>query len=417
MNQVSVACGFPFFQSTQNRQTKLSIGLRVTALVLAIIAAIIGLLVLCNDLGHIGTIAGWTTFSIGVSIALVSLSIKCINKPLPLPTTYYRLEKNELVLEQWKENTLDANSLPIKSKGEILQRSPVAATLDHMGLVISTITPQNIVYHDEDLLATAIVFKAAPARLMKPNVDTMLICSGIYRLLKTGLEFNCAIDLGAGSGFIAKYLALKRPNSKITAIDIESEAIEYMKSSGAGMPENIEIVQEDAIDHLKQYYHKYDLIVSNPPYVPTETETQSEQKIKIKKGNFWEGTQIICDIFEEIFPNMAPEKHIVLVVSSMSLKSQRLNKIFQDLSACEAKIVFSQEVVYKNFYAGNGKSSHLIATGEEKNRVVCFKNLNLELFVGMTLPSEPRIFREDNTKKQIRYFWQMIYVIDFKKKP
>lgn len=80
MSKVHLACGAPFCQSPQGTQTNLSIGLRITALALGTLIALVGVLTLLNVpvLSQLGTTVGWTLFSIGICLALVSASIKCI---------------------------------------------------------------------------------------------------------------------------------------------------------------------------------------------------------------------------------------------------------------------------------------------------------------------------------------------------
>lgn len=86
MNQVySIAPGLPFCQKTQGKQTNLSIGLRITAVVFGAIAAIVGMLILLHipGLSQFGNVIGWTAVSVGAFLALMGASIKCIkNQPL-----------------------------------------------------------------------------------------------------------------------------------------------------------------------------------------------------------------------------------------------------------------------------------------------------------------------------------------------
>lgn len=80
MSQVHLSCGLPFCQNPKDIQTNLSIGLRITAVVLGTLAVIVGALVLLNipGLSHLGTTVGWTLVSIGTFLALVGISIKCV---------------------------------------------------------------------------------------------------------------------------------------------------------------------------------------------------------------------------------------------------------------------------------------------------------------------------------------------------
>jgi hypothetical protein len=91
----SIVFGLPFCQNTKGDQTKLSIGLRVTAIALGTIAMIVSILMLCSipGLSQLGTTAGWIIFTIGAGLALLGIAIKCVKetslnvvkdaKPLP----------------------------------------------------------------------------------------------------------------------------------------------------------------------------------------------------------------------------------------------------------------------------------------------------------------------------------------------
>jgi methylase of polypeptide subunit release factors len=229
-------------------------------------------------------------------------------------------------------------------------------------------------------------------------------------------EFKYAIDVGAGSGFIAKYIALKNPRTNVTAIDIDPKAETYMRSLGAGIPKNVSIEVGDALTKLSQDGHQYDLVVSNPPYVPTESETQSLEKNDVMNPNFWEGTALICHMLEDTLLKKLPEKgHLVILVPSTALKSRRLSKIFQENSVhFRARVLHQQEVAYKAWFAGNNKVDHLLATPQEARQPTRFEGANLELFVGITKTDSPRACKvEDGRKGCVGYYWQMIYIIDF----
>jgi hypothetical protein len=75
----AVTSALPFCQKEQGEETQLSFGLRLTALALGIIALLVSVLIFRGfpTLSHVG----WITFSIGALLALLSISIKCIEKP------------------------------------------------------------------------------------------------------------------------------------------------------------------------------------------------------------------------------------------------------------------------------------------------------------------------------------------------
>ena len=78
---------------------------------------------------------------------------------------------------------------------------------------------------------------------------------------------NSILDIGTGSGCIAIALATELKNSKITAIDISTEVLKTAKKNGDyhGL-KNISFKKMDVLkDKMK---HRYDILVSNPPYIP-----------------------------------------------------------------------------------------------------------------------------------------------------
>ena len=87
-------------------------------------------------------------------------------------------------------------------------------------------------------------------------------------------DFISVLEIGTGSGCIAVSIA-KNSNSKITAIDNSIEALEIAKSNAILNSVKINFVLSDIFNFSDT--KKYDLIVSNPPYV-----LESEKKIMDK---------------------------------------------------------------------------------------------------------------------------------------
>jgi len=79
------------------------------------------------------------------------------------------------------------------------------------------------------------------------------------------------VDIGTGSGAIAITLALEWPELDVTAIDLSPEALAVAKrnSERLGAAEKITFLQGDLIQPLLQGSLRPDLIISNPPYIPS----------------------------------------------------------------------------------------------------------------------------------------------------
>lgn len=107
-------------------------------------------------------------------------------------------------------------------------------------------------------------FQVSPA-VLDPRADTETIIELTLELL--GAEPRRIIDLGTGSGAIAITLLAERPNWSGIAVDLSSEALEIAKTNASivGVASRLAFHNGSWFDGISE---KFDLIVSNPPYIP-----------------------------------------------------------------------------------------------------------------------------------------------------
>ena len=76
------------------------------------------------------------------------------------------------------------------------------------------------------------------------------------------------LDIGTGSGAIAIALAHHLPNAQITALDISASALEIARENALrnAITDRIQFIQSDLLAAVA--HQRFDLVVSNPPYVP-----------------------------------------------------------------------------------------------------------------------------------------------------
>ena len=132
-------------------------------------------------------------------------------------------------------------------------------------------------------------FKVTPAVLI-PRGETEELVDKMSTIAKGMLALKI-LDLCTGSGCIAWSMALEIPSSKVTAVDISDAALavastqdfsEEMSLTGAAAPT---FVKADVLQSCDQSGYdfrqdgKYDIIVSNPPYVMDSEKAQMRANV------------------------------------------------------------------------------------------------------------------------------------------
>ena len=102
-----------------------------------------------------------------------------------------------------------------------------------------------------------------------PRPETEELVAGILERFSN--EELKVIDVGTGSGCIAISLQLVRPNWSITGVDIHRQTIDTAKANAAKFGANVDFRLTDV---LEEALGEFDLLVSNPPYIP-QSEAQA----------------------------------------------------------------------------------------------------------------------------------------------
>ncbi len=111
------------------------------------------------------------------------------------------------------------------------------------------------------------------------------------------------LDLGTGSGCIAIALKKEEPSLEVYATDISFHAIEVAKRNAANLNAEINFYQSDLFNAIPEM--KFDIIVSNPPYIP-ETEQIDEIIKKNEPHVALFGGIDGLHFYEQIIENIAP---------------------------------------------------------------------------------------------------------------
>lgn len=122
-----------------------------------------------------------------------------------------------------------------------------------------------------------------------PRPDTESLVEEVISIAKR-INAKKILDLCTGSGAIAVSLAKYIENSEITAVDISKKALNVAKKNAINnnVQNQITFVESDLFEKIKK--EKYDIIVSNPPYIrkniikTLDKEVQREPRIALDGG-------------------------------------------------------------------------------------------------------------------------------------
>ncbi len=110
---------------------------------------------------------------------------------------------------------------------------------------------------------TELIVELAFARLSSMKLPGMPVRARSTQINSD--QLISVLDLGTGSGAIAVSIALERPDAIVVATDISGEALGIAAKNAQGLGARVEFIESNWYESLAG--RKFDLIVSNPPYV------------------------------------------------------------------------------------------------------------------------------------------------------
>lgn len=101
-----------------------------------------------------------------------------------------------------------------------------------------------------------------------PRYDTEVVVEEAIKAIK-GVENPQILDVCTGSGCIAISLSKLVKGAKVRALDISEGALKVAKENNIDLEASVDFIQSDLFENISSD-EKYDLIISNPPYIKTE---------------------------------------------------------------------------------------------------------------------------------------------------
>jgi len=110
-----------------------------------------------------------------------------------------------------------------------------------------------------------------------PRPETLELCQLILKQNADNQTIK-ALDICTGSGAIAIYLADQKKKWQVSGFDIDPQAVECAKNNALTNCVNINFYIDDVFK-LASTSEKWDIIVSNPPYIPTSEKSSMHANV------------------------------------------------------------------------------------------------------------------------------------------
>ena len=147
--------------------------------------------------------------------------------------------------------------------------------------------------------------------VLDPRPETELIIENVLRYYPNQTKDFQILDICTGSGCLAISLAKEYPNSNITATDISLKALDVAKinANNLNCSDRIEFIKNDIFQKKK----KFDIIVSNPPYLSELEYGKTSEEIRgfepkialVALNNGYEFYYKIANILPKILSNQS----------------------------------------------------------------------------------------------------------------
>jgi release factor glutamine methyltransferase len=186
-------------------------------------------------------------------------------------------------------------------------------------------------------------------RVLIPRPETELL---VEAALERAPRDGRVVDIGSGSGCIAITIERERPDLRVLGVDRSVEALSVAATNRSKLQSNIALAASDLLSSTRG---TFDVIVSNPPYVPLAEYEELAVEVRIHEPRMAltpgpTGMEIITHIFDQAREHLAPRGSLLLEVGYgqeamlrklASAKGFRIDAFLPDLAGIPRVVVSS----------------------------------------------------------------------------
>jgi len=152
-------------------------------------------------------------------------------------------------------------------------------------------------YKNTDIKVTPEVYE--------PSEDSFLLAEVALTEIRGNEK---VIEIGCGSGIISAVIEANT-DATILGIDINPHAAKCSRDNG------IEVVRGDLLGCIKG---KFDIIIFNPPYIPTPDEERMDDWLNTALDGGYDGRKIIFRFLDDAAEHLVENGRILLLISSLT---------------------------------------------------------------------------------------------------
>ncbi|AKB36092.1 hypothetical protein MSSAC_1502 [Methanosarcina siciliae C2J] len=175
----------------------------------------------------------------------------------------------------------------------------------------------------------------------EPAEDSFLLTDTVLEEAEPGMH---VLEIGTGSGFVSAVLRTNVKGIRVLATEINPHAALCAKANG------VEVIRTNLFSGLKPGSSKasFDLILFNPPYLPTSDEEKVPGWLNYAFDGGISGRETLDRFLDEVGNYLKPEGKILVLISSITgleAVAEKMKKLGFEIGVVRRKKVSFEELM------------------------------------------------------------------------